>query len=113
MTFTSADGISQRARGNTAAVCRHARRCGPALCRTTILAGTAVRRTVTRGGAVHKGDCWDLLFEVDDLGVSEVRFAAAPELADGAVRLAVERFGLSANNVTYARLGASIMPYWK
>jgi hypothetical protein len=45
--------------------------------------------------------------------VSEVRSAAAPALADGEVRLAVERFGLSANNVTYARLGASIMPYWK
>lgn len=58
-------------------------------------------------------DRWDLLFKVDDLAVSEVRAAPTAELRDGEVRLAVERFGLSANNVTYARLGDSIMPYWK
>lgn len=58
-------------------------------------------------------DRWDLLFEVDDLAVSQVRSAPAAELGAGEVRLAVERFGLSTNNVTYARLGASIMPYWK
>lgn len=56
---------------------------------------------------------WDLLFKVDDLSISEVRSAPVAELRDGEVRLAVERFGLSTNNVTYARLGDSIMPYWK
>lgn len=58
-------------------------------------------------------DRWDLLFEVDDLGMSQIRCAPAGELRAGEVRLAVERFGLSTNNVTYARLGESVMPNWK
>lgn len=62
---------------------------------------------------MSRTDRWDLLFDVDDLGVSQVRSAPAGQLLAGEVRLAVERFGLSTNNVTYARLGGSTMPYWK
>lgn len=48
---------------------------------------------------------WELLVKRDDLAITEVREAEAPELADGQVELAVERLALTMNNVTYARWG--------
>lgn len=48
---------------------------------------------------------WELLVRRDDLAVTEVRQAEAPELGDGEVELAVERLALTMNNVTYARWG--------
>lgn len=57
-------------------------------------------------------DRWELLFKRDDLAVSEVRDVAAAEPAPGQVVLAVEKFGLTANNATYARFGGSAIPFW-
>ncbi|GAA3071534.1 DUF2855 family protein [Streptosporangium carneum] len=52
-----------------------------------------------------QADRWDLLVRRDDLGASEVRQAPAPRLQPGEVDLAVEKFALTSNNATYARLG--------
>ncbi len=57
-------------------------------------------------------DSWDLLTEKDDLAVSELRQAPGGALAAGEVRLAVEKFALTMNNVTYARLGDAELPFW-
>lgn len=56
---------------------------------------------------------WDVLVAKDDLRKIEVREAAprAP-LADGEVRLEVERFSLTANNITYGLIGEAF-GYWK
>ncbi|HTZ88493.1 MAG TPA: DUF2855 family protein [Solirubrobacteraceae bacterium] len=53
----------------------------------------------------------DFLIATDDL--HECRFAEqpAPELQPGQALLRVERFGLSANNITYAKFGEA-MSYW-
>ncbi len=48
----------------------------------------------------------------DDLGVARVVTAPEPELREGEVLLRVERFGLSANNVTYGALGDRL-GYWR
>lgn len=48
---------------------------------------------------------WELLVKRDDLAVTKVLEAAAPDLEDGEVELAVERVALTMNNVTYARWG--------
>ncbi|MEU8266676.1 DUF2855 family protein [Sphaerisporangium sp. NPDC049002] len=57
-------------------------------------------------------DRWDLVFKLDDLTVSEVRDAPLPTLKPGEVSLAVERFGLTTNNVTYARFSEPGFSYW-
>jgi hypothetical protein len=46
--------------------------------------------------------------------ITEIRAVteAAPELADGGVRLAIESFALTANNVTYAAAGDTLK-YWQ
>ncbi|WP_203982853.1 DUF2855 family protein [Sphaerisporangium rufum] len=61
---------------------------------------------------VPQPDRWDLVYKRDDLTASEVRAASCPDLRPGEVRLAVEKFGLTANNATYARFGASDIPFW-
>ena len=48
----------------------------------------------------------------DALGAAEVRPVPLPDLAPGEVRLAVEKFTLTMNNVTYARLGGGELPFW-
>lgn len=48
----------------------------------------------------------------DDLAAAEIAEIDAPPLADGAVRLAVESFSVTANNVTYAVAGDSF-GYWR
>jgi hypothetical protein len=55
---------------------------------------------------------WDLLTRKDDLAVHELRPASPAVLRDGEVRLAVEKFALTMNSVTYARLGSGAMPFW-
>lgn len=55
---------------------------------------------------------WDLLIDRKDLRRTELREFQAPELADGEVRLAVERFAMTANNVTYGLIGDAF-GYWK
>jgi hypothetical protein len=54
---------------------------------------------------------WD--FEVDKTDLRQARVLAVepPELADGQARLAIERFALTANNITYAVFGQA-MRYW-
>lgn len=54
---------------------------------------------------------WDFLVDKTDLRQAQFRPAAAPDLADGEARLAVERFALTANNITYAVYGET-MRYW-
>jgi hypothetical protein len=48
----------------------------------------------------------------DDLRELRVAAQAVPEIRPGQVLLKIERFALSANNVTYARLGESL-GYWQ
>ncbi|CAN5856434.1 DUF2855 family protein [soil metagenome] len=55
---------------------------------------------------------WDLLVDRKDLRKAQIVPAPAPPLADGEVRLAVERFSFTANNVTYGLMGDSF-GYWK
>jgi hypothetical protein len=58
-------------------------------------------------------DRWDLVCRRDDLSVSEVRSATAPELQPGEVSLAVEKFGMTTNNATYARFGDDVViAFW-
>ncbi|WP_326943182.1 DUF2855 family protein [Amycolatopsis sp. NBC_01307] len=57
-------------------------------------------------------DNWQLWVRRADLTVSGPRAAAHPALAPGAVRLEVEKFALTMNVVTYARLGDQTLPYW-
>ena len=58
---------------------------------------------------------WDLLIAKDDLARTELRHQpdlTEADLAEGEVLLAVERFALTANNVTYGAMGESF-GYWK
>ena len=52
-----------------------------------------------------------LLVRKDDLHASRLHSAADQPLADGQVRVRIERFALTANNITYAAFG-SAMHYW-
>lgn len=61
---------------------------------------------------VPQPDRWDLVYKRDDLTVSEVRHAPAPRLDPGQVSLAVEKFGLTTNNATYARFVEPGFSYW-
>jgi len=54
----------------------------------------------------------DFLIATDDLHKCRFTDEPAPELEPGQARLRVERFGLSANNITYAMFGEA-MSYWK
>ncbi|GAB3463719.1 DUF2855 family protein [Actinophytocola sediminis] len=54
---------------------------------------------------------WDLLVRRDDLSTTEVRPSSPDPLAPGEVRLAVERFGISALTATYARFGESPLQF--
>ncbi|MCI0383173.1 DUF2855 family protein [Streptomyces sp. CNQ085] len=57
-------------------------------------------------------DGWDLLVGREDLTATEVRPAAPAPLRPGQVRLAAERFSLTAITATYARLGESELPFF-
>jgi len=48
-----------------------------------------------RRQTVSDVDRWDLVFRRDDLSVSEVRSATAPELKPGEISLAIEKFGMT------------------
>lgn len=54
---------------------------------------------------------WDFVVAKSDLRRSEFREALSPPLAEGQVRLAIESFALTANNITYAVFGEA-MRYW-
>ncbi len=53
----------------------------------------------------------DLLIRRDDLRKTRIAESPRPEIEDGQVLLRVDRFGLTANNVTYAVFGEA-MSYW-
>ena len=58
---------------------------------------------------------WDLLIDRTDLSRTEVRALPAPDtvaLADGEVLLEMERFALTANNITYGVYGDRL-GYWR
>ncbi|NBU28929.1 MAG: DUF2855 family protein, partial [Caulobacteraceae bacterium] len=58
---------------------------------------------------------WDLLIAKDDLTRTELRSQpdrTQADLDEGDALLAVERFALTANNVTYGAMGESF-GYWK
>jgi len=55
---------------------------------------------------------WDLLIDRKDLRRTEFRDAPAAPLGEGEVRLNVERFSLTANNVTYGLIGDAF-GYWR
>ena len=57
-------------------------------------------------------DRWDYLIAKDDLTLAELRVAPAAELAEGEALLAVERFSVTANNVTYGAMGDAF-GYWQ
>lgn len=54
---------------------------------------------------------WDFLVAKSDLRRTEFREVEPPPLEDGQVRLAIESFALTANNITYAVFG-EMMKYW-
>lgn len=51
---------------------------------------------------------WEVLFRRDNLAASEIRVPVLGALQPGEVRLAIEKFGLTANNASYARF----TPFW-
>jgi len=54
---------------------------------------------------------WDFVVARNDLRKTEFQDASPPPLEDGQVRLAIESFALTANNITYAVFG-EMMKYW-
>jgi hypothetical protein len=55
---------------------------------------------------------WNFLVSKDDLRRTRLDSAAATDLAEGDIRLRVESFALTANNITYAVFGER-MGYWR
>ena len=53
-----------------------------------------------------------LLVQKDNLPTSRLQVTADAALADGQVRVRIDRFALTANNITYAAFGAA-MNYWQ
>jgi hypothetical protein len=54
----------------------------------------------------------DLLVRKDDLTATRLRSAEDPRLADGQVRVRIDSFALTSNNITYAAFGEA-MSYWQ
>ena len=54
----------------------------------------------------------EFLVRKDALGTTRARARAMAELADGQVRVAISRFALTSNNITYAAFGDA-MNYWR
>ena len=54
----------------------------------------------------------DLLIRKDDLSSTRLRTAEDPRLADGQIRVRIDSFALTSNNITYAAFGDA-MNYWQ
>jgi hypothetical protein len=54
----------------------------------------------------------EFLVRKDQLGTTAVRSHPTPALAEGQVRVGIERFALTSNNITYAAMGDA-MQYWQ
>ena len=50
----------------------------------------------------------DFLVRKDQFTITELRETPAPALEDGQVRLGVDKFALTANNITYAAFGEAM-----
>lgn len=61
---------------------------------------------------MHPTETLELLVGRDQLGSTCLRRTTMEPLADGAVRVAIERFAFTSNNVTYAAMGDA-MRYWQ
>lgn len=61
---------------------------------------------------VNVTDAFDFLVDRDDLRTTRFAHPQTFGLADGEALLQIERFGFSANNITYATLGEE-MSYWR
>ena len=68
-------------------------------------------RPAQRGRYVRAMFYWHFLVDRDDYRNTRVVEAFRPALADGEVRLRVDAFGLTANNITYAAAG-DLIGYW-
>lgn len=55
---------------------------------------------------------WEVLVRRDNFAASEIRVPVLDDLRPGEVRLVAEKFGLTANNVSYARFGDGGVPFW-
>ncbi len=65
----------------------------------------------TTTATTTSGLCTEFLVRKDQLQQAEVRSVPADPLADGQVRVAIEHFALTSNNITYAAFGDA-MNYW-
>ena len=54
----------------------------------------------------------NFLVRKDQLGTTTVRTSRASALAEGRIRVAIDRFALTSNNITYAAMGDA-MQYWQ
>ena len=54
----------------------------------------------------------EFLVRKDQLGTTRLRSTSPTALADGQVRVGIERFALTSNNITYAAMGDA-MQYWQ
>jgi hypothetical protein len=57
-------------------------------------------------------DTLDFLVRKDQLGTTTLRRGTPPLLAEGQVRVAIERFALTTNNITYGAMGEALQ-YWQ
>jgi len=61
---------------------------------------------------MNTSDTTELLVRKDHLPTTTVRTSPLGPLADGQVRVGIERFALTSNNITYAAMGDA-MQYWQ
>ena len=61
---------------------------------------------------MENSDTLELLVRKDQLATSAVRSSALGPLDDGKVRVAIDKFALTTNNITYAAMGDA-MQYWQ
>ena len=56
-------------------------------------------------------DTLDFLVRKDQLGTTTLRRGTSPPLAEGQVRVAIERFALTTNNITYGAMGEAMLGF--
>jgi hypothetical protein len=61
---------------------------------------------------MNSTDTIDFLVRKDQLGTTSLRTHPMAPLADGQVRVRIDRFALTSNNITYAAMGDA-MQYWR
>ena len=86
-------------------------------CMALLVSLTCPPRLVAHGGlpygaAMNSTDTIDFLVRKDQLGTTKLRTRPLAPLADGQVRVRIDRFALISNNITYAAMGEA-MQYWR